>query len=375
MIFRIQIFVFLNLVLSCGNCDAQTNDSVIYFKPVFVNQCSGEVESNEFYYIIKDNKYIKGAEPEDSEVLLPSNGKYTLRHFEYGDFEFEINNQGIYIDTFLIPKLVVFNVVGDAESQYIYCDSLADGYIEGFFKNGQIRVKGSFMNGHPIDTLFTYYDSGILCRLEIIDTINGIKMMTFYENAQLKEYRNNQEFKTTKFYETGELKEITDWRGDLYKTPAYYKNGELLYTDIKGKDFVYHNNGVIKYKLYKKEIYKIDRILHPKDYPYYSDRFFETTWLSFDEKGVLTRKIIFDDFQFYFDYDKKDNLTQIEVDNIETVIFYKNGEKYKIIEYDYTEKAHFLYEYNGRNKVLISKVKNIRMMNLINQIDKEIDEY
>jgi len=54
-----------------------------------------------------------------------------------------------------------FMMVGDG---FVYkcSDTLCDGLYIKFYDNGKIRIKGSFNNGVPVDTVKEYYESGVI---------------------------------------------------------------------------------------------------------------------------------------------------------------------------------------------------------------------
>ena len=166
------------------------------------------------------------------------------------------NEFNLNVDTFLISKIDSSHVVGGPKLYYFYCDSFARGFALDYYNNGQLRIKGSFVNGNSTDALITSYNSGVVS--EIYDSIFGIRIITNYENRQLDYFYNYWEFNLTKYYKTGELKEIHDWRSE------YYIVGEFLYTNEFNVELDYFNNGNKKEKVFAKELYKMNRILHPK---------------------------------------------------------------------------------------------------------------
>jgi hypothetical protein len=323
------------------------NDSIIYHKPVFVNQCTGEIIVYE-----KPNK-------EDSTALLSEWDICYLRNFLIYKHDVDFNK-----DSVNVPKLTIRNCIGPCR-YYYFCDSIANGYLEDYYYNGQVRIKGKFKNGQPIDTVFSYFRTEELKELEIPGVDRKIRTLTYYKNGFLKKDYNQIDGEFIEYYESGQIKEIS--KGEYnFKTKSYFQNGQVKISDKFNKTKIFNLNGKLREIYHTKESHKIFRIIYKEGVKLYN-----SYWSSFNSKGKLIRKIKFRQYPYSFQDDHEGNLSEIENQNFISIHFYKNGKKYKLIEYDYTKKAHFLYDYIKGKKIFVSKVEKISIKKLIRQIDTE----
>ena len=80
-------------------------------------------------------------------------------------------------DTIVLPKLLEeWDVVVDPPpgrvTHFYYCDQLANGDLEDYYRNGKKRMKGSFKNGIPGPIVYYYDERGKLKRK--VFYVNGV---------------------------------------------------------------------------------------------------------------------------------------------------------------------------------------------------------
>ncbi|TKG87261.1 hypothetical protein EYV94_28415 [Puteibacter caeruleilacunae] len=96
-----------------------------------------------------------------------------------------------------LPKLVKMNIDESVQSKkrYYYCNNLCSGFYMDYYDNGQIRMKGQFLEGKPLGKQYTYHRSG--------------------KTNYIAKYSSQGKFRRSKLYqydEDGSLKEIVSYR-------------------------------------------------------------------------------------------------------------------------------------------------------------------
>ncbi|PIQ15722.1 MAG: hypothetical protein COW67_06800 [Flavobacteriales bacterium CG18_big_fil_WC_8_21_14_2_50_32_9] len=167
----------------------------------------------------------------------------------------------------------------------------ANGYIEDYYKSGQLLHKGFYVDGQ-LKVYKNYFPNGKVERNFRLTDIKKSKMTIYYADGKIKseiEYIENQAVKWQDFYPNGnpEFVEEYDKNIQYYVFKAnYFENGTpentLTLTDKKKlilKQIYYHANGQLKEEgemKYNKSIFDYERI---------------GTWTLFDETGKPTKKV------------------------------------------------------------------------------------
>lgn len=282
----------------------------ITFEPTFIDPCTNKIDDNPLW-VITDMVKTKWHWPDpfnSNQAILPKSGTYKI-YIDFGEpVEFTVNGNGINKDTFLTKRLVHhFYRSPHPLINYSDCDSLANGeIIDYYYNNGKIRKKGTFKNGKVIDTLFSYFKSGQQREI-VIPKKKGWKRINYFKNGQIK----SEEIKAKKKKST--LKE-------------YFPNGILKRNQTHKKLEIYNQKKVVVEKMKRKEILIFERLFKKKKHG--REKFYEYNWESFDDRGIIKRKIIFDSDHF----DKSpfpDSVQQINDFLFEEIIFYFNGKEFK----------------------------------------------
>ncbi|WP_215224095.1 toxin-antitoxin system YwqK family antitoxin [Echinicola shivajiensis] len=167
------------LFFTLGLIWSQMTFGQIVYSPVFIDPCTEEpVKSGVFWRIVdstnNDGKNYVGR----PSVTLPKTGNYTLvcRAVSEAPINISISTQETVRDTFNLSQLQSIVWIKPSKSigntpnippKYFLCspDNLANGKVMDYYRNGKLRIEGTFQNGILIDTLRAYYRTGELYKL------------------------------------------------------------------------------------------------------------------------------------------------------------------------------------------------------------------
>lgn len=299
---RFLIFVFSFLI-------SKSLLGQIIFEPTFINQCTNQIDESPSW-VITDLTKTNWHWPDNNnsnQATLPKSGDYKIYINYDAPIEFTVNEFEITRDTFFIKRLIHYSHYGSHPLlNYSDCDSLANGKISDYYYNGKIRRKGSFKNGKGIDTLFSYFKSGQQSGI-VIPKKKGWKRINYFKNGKIK----SEEIRSKKKKST--LKE-------------YFPNGILKRNQSHKKLEIYNQKKVVIEKMKRKEILIFERLFKKKKHG--REKFYAYQWESFDDRGIIKRKMIFD--SDHFDTSPfPDSVQQIDDFLFEEIIFYFNGKEFK----------------------------------------------
>ena len=289
----------------------------ITFEPTFINQCSNEVLQFQ-YWNISDSS--KAYDFNLKKVDLPKVGNYQLKINFGSPINITINKNGIIRDTFFTKRITHNKQISNpSTSKYLDCDSLANGKISDYYFNGKIRMKGTFEKGQAIDTLFSYNRSGQLTEILIPNKKNW-KKITYFKNGKIKSIYDKEKKYEKEFHPSGQLKKDKTWsRKNKITLKGYFPNGKLKRKQSHKKLEIYNEDKVVIEKMKRKEILIFERLFARKKHG--KERFYKYKWESFDPRGIIKRKIIFDGDHFKGS-PFPDSIQQINDFLFENTIFY-----------------------------------------------------
>ena len=131
-----------------------------------------------------------------SDLTIDSAGTYVIdASFQRGDRNVYLSffrrflNKRSYKDTIPVPKLLK-DVMGlhSSEQTFSYCNTPANGYIEDFYSNGNLRIKGTFKVGYPESILSFYNINGVLVRKDFFKNGKIYKSKHFNKKDYSEEY-------------------------------------------------------------------------------------------------------------------------------------------------------------------------------------------
>lgn len=313
----------------------QTLFGQIIFEPTFINQCTGKIEDNVYWHLTNSDSLFIDDNSNFKTITLPKLGKYQLYlELDKPPIDINITKNGINKDTILLKRLnLTIYVSNPPHSEYFDCEQIANGKVIDKYHNGNIRMKGVFKNGQPIDSLFSYYHNGQLSRL-FVPNKKHWKSTKYFNDGNIKSIFNTKKHYNKEYYPSGKLKQEEYWgRRRNRKVTQYFQNGiTSKYTERK-KQEVFDKNGNLIELFKRKEILVLQRIF-AKTYYDRHNRFYEYTWKTFDSDRIIQRQIIFNNSDFSAG-PFPDSIQQINHFLFEKVIFYQKGQEFKKIETQY----------------------------------------
>ncbi|GGD10735.1 hypothetical protein [Hyunsoonleella pacifica] len=98
----------------------------------------------------------------------------------------EFKENEVYKDTITIPDIIrkmtrVLHYPKDLG--FFKCDTICNGEIIEYHKNGNIKSKGIYINGRPSKNIFLFNEEGILTEIKIYDK-NGYYKKSKYDNLE-----------------------------------------------------------------------------------------------------------------------------------------------------------------------------------------------
>lgn len=324
-IIYISIFFFTPLV-----------QAQISYEPVFISLCTNKPVDAPVWWIsdsaggyTSDNMFLE-------TVTLPQSGHYRLHLLTLEEtISIFVPDEKRVTDTIYLPELEFNQYIG--YSEYTFCDSLANGELESYFQNGRVKLKGTFMDGQPSDTLFEYYSDGQLKELFVPDK-KGWNMTRYFNNGQIESVYDVKKRFEKEYYPNGQLRIERNWTKKYRtSTTSYYPDGTVRESSDDKKLEAYNAQGILLKQMKRKEVLRLYRLFAKTPYERH-DRFFDYEWLSYDSLGVITRKIKFSSGDF-ISGDFPGDVTQISDFLFDEIIFYRNGEAFKKIESKYIKEG------------------------------------
>jgi antitoxin component YwqK of YwqJK toxin-antitoxin module len=207
-----------------------------------------------------DTKYRNN---ETGTIQLPDTGFYKVYIYENGETAtslIEIKDSGLYTYTFEEDK-IIFRCLGDPGCFYYNCDSLANGYLEDYYSNGNIKIRGNFVNGKEKDSLVTFYQNGITKTRYLLFSKRRVRY--YFDSAShlisIDQYTHFHEWSIVyrgptynhrkEYFPNGDIKSnqflIDD---EPYRIKEFYENGNVKIKQTKKSRTEYSENGNVKTK-------------------------------------------------------------------------------------------------------------------------------
>jgi len=262
---RLLLYIILNFLI----CNIYTQN--IKYQLVSKDTCNNTYDINYIYWIFKDTAELqKESLPEldliNGYSILNDTGTYYLSHGYYWGIpdrnpfhKVKITDFGLIIDTIVLGHLQEFTHYSNPPwTEYLCCGKPCNGQKSSFYENGNLKIKGEFLNGQPIGDLNTYYYSGELRESRTFEKNHRIyryygindTLIRRYEERRLKKNRYWLIEKIEIFNRVGTPVEITIYKNNDIKRSFHYNTDGNLKYEIKGnKRIDYFKNGAIKSKL------------------------------------------------------------------------------------------------------------------------------
>jgi antitoxin component YwqK of YwqJK toxin-antitoxin module len=243
--------------------------------------------------------------------------------------------------------------VSNPPSSDYFCDTIkCEGECVSYFDNGALHMKGKFENGQLIDTLFTYYQSGVLAEVFVVKK-QGWRMLKYFPTGQLSTDYNYLERSETEYYPSGKLKREYSWNRKFQASNKEYDElGNLILAQTPTTLKKFDPNGTIREAIKRKEVNVLGRMFS-RD----KSRFYAYTWDKFDERASKKGTIHF----YGSDYSNSvypNELREIRDYLFKEVQIYQQGEEhikmdfqYRKFENELTKFAIISTKVNGEWKV------------------------
>lgn len=329
----------------------------IIYEPVYVNNCSdSNINNIEWFLIDNDENIYSPLGKLDKNIKLPRKGYYRLfTKNSLEEFDIFIKEEGKILDTILLQTLVFNQYVGS--SNYTFCDSLANGKLEDYYLNENKRIRGTFKNGQPVDTLIEYYESGQIKKV-FIPNNEGWESWQYYENGILKNEISIKENFEKNYYETGQIKEIWDRKKDFLR--GYYSNGLVMFEGNRKRHKYYSEKGIKIGEIKKRRYRKLEREMNiGKEYKKVKYNKYKMKF--FDIFGKLEKVVVFSCTKWKFSlshsnmYEISD---RIECHMVEKIVSLNenNSKKNELIYYcEEKHKYKMISEYFKKKKMEFEK--------------------
>jgi hypothetical protein len=220
--------------------------------------------------------------------------------------------------------------VSNPPSSDYFCDTLkCEGECVSYFDNGALHMKGKFKDGQLIDTLFTYYSSGVLAEVFVVKK-QGWRMLKYFPTGQLSTDYNYLERSETEYYPSGKLRREYSWNRKYQATNSEYDaQGNLVLAQTPKRLKRFNPNCTIREAIKRKEVNVLGRMFS-RD----KSRFYAYTWDKFDERACKKSTIHF----YGSDYSNSvypNELREIRDYLFKEVLIYHHGEEHIKMDFQY----------------------------------------
>lgn len=301
-----------------------------------INQCDkvGKIDSS-YYFLTDDKDSIYNNE--SGTVLLPKPGKYSIHYWSKPDTYFPsiiIKDEGPYVYIHSEPKIVMRSYGMHGRLVYEICEKAIEGFQEDYYANGNVRIRGTFVNGKPKDSLVTFYFNGVTNK-RVTYFPKEIFIEEFDSSSNLVKVSHNSnksyyltDYKTTEYYPTGQVRLKESNRNKLVTIEEFYPNGKIRIIQTKKSRKEYYENGNNKTDYtWKRKKEKVVKRKHCFNYT--------VTKKMFDESGILLEVQIYEHWGLY---QPQPRLELSRSDWINKWVKWENGKEIIIANNEDTEK-------------------------------------
>ena len=330
MKFFVYIFFFFSIQVSFGQ---------IIYKPVFINQCKKEVEASVIWNL-SDSTGFHGTEDfTPIQVKVPKSGTYNLNIESDDPILINIPNQPLVIDTIFLQKIRLETyLIGPPYSEYYDCQTLANGKIVDNYSNGSIRIRGTFEQGQPTDSVFSYYRSGQISQI-FIPLRKKWKQTTYFPNGQIKSVNDTKERYYKDYYQSGQLHHDALWsKNNRSRVKTYDENGILQSSRNHNKIKRFNTKNVLVQEMKRRETRVLKRIFTFNKNKS-SNRYYKYVWKSYDSKGIIQREVLFSRYSSCCRSTFPDTIVLVRKHEFDKVILYKKGKEHTKIDFESVPKA------------------------------------
>ncbi len=195
----LRISLLLITTISCTSQNKNTKKLDL----VFLDECNGQIIEPE--YEIEDF-------PEFNYKLITV---FVKRGDLIGHFITTLENHS---DTLRVPKILfAFDSKNQSKSKRqlsMNCDQVCNGIETQYYQNGNIKMKGNFKNGNPVE-IKSYRENGLL-------VTQAFYKKSSFDFTKVNYYNENEDLETYQLYQYKRKKTIIE---------TYDVNGKLIETE------------------------------------------------------------------------------------------------------------------------------------------------
>jgi hypothetical protein len=164
---QLRFYIIAILIFNWSGLKSQT----VQFELKIINPCDRTVKTFNSYRLKKDTVEFFPDYQTGICTLLP--GDYQLSYI-MEDVNIDKNKiyhfreSGYYCDTLIKNKINKCMELTSRPSFFGYCccDTICNGYNVDYYKNGEKRIEGNFINGKPVGKLIFYNKNGRISYVE-----------------------------------------------------------------------------------------------------------------------------------------------------------------------------------------------------------------
>jgi antitoxin component YwqK of YwqJK toxin-antitoxin module len=320
---KVKYLTFILLMISCGLCKGQG----VKFKFYLTKVCGNIEELDTSYYLSPVNQLDTSFFPKAGITYLPKTGRYLIG-FNRGPLLdssiVDIRDTGLYILRYKEPEIQLF-ITGatDRPPIYVNCEHPINGYQEAVYPNGNLKMRGNFVNGYQKDSLVTFYPTGgVQKRIIVLRKIINIKEYDSLGNLikvshnQKKSFMTYWEYEWITYFPDGKIKSTESSIKRVIRIKEFYPSGQVKVTQTKKSRIEYYENGVKAITYNWKHKRKKFGGQHSKDF---------TVWtVKYDEKGQILQSAVYEEWNYS---DPQPQLDISRADWIRSIQKYKDGNK------------------------------------------------
>lgn len=291
----------------------------VRFQLYLTKACSivEKLDSSYSLYRIDEN-LEKGYASKSGTVQLPSPGRYGIYVLSGHvlDTVFDIRDTGLFIARCKEPEEGLY-ITGTTDTPPLYsrCDSLLNGYQEYHYANGSLKMRGTFRDGYPKDSIITFYPgrkmqkriviSPKVVLIEVFDEAGNIVRVEHNEHKSFMTYR---EYRWADFFPNGKIKRKESSINRVVRIEEYYPGGQLKLRQTKRSRLEYYENGQLKVSYSWKNTTE-EKNDNWKTYTVYKTEY--------DDEGRLLQLTVFEDWGYIssqpkLDIERSDWIVKIE---------------------------------------------------------------
>lgn len=246
---------------------------------------------------LPDSQYIQPV-AHAASVILPHSGPYSIAREMMPPLAIiHVPDTSWYTLTLPEGRIVECMYGMHGERRFETNGQRINGYLDDFYPNGHVRIRGNFTDGKPKDSLVYFHGNGQTKRLLRYQKTNVLIREYDSLGHLLQVSRNKRTFyltdyRTIIYYPSGRLQLVSSRKNQVQRIRAYYPDGQLLTRQKPRKRATYFPTGKLQSAI-KWTRKRAPRIAGDAQFE------FVVTEKTYDSSGRLVRKLIYEEWTGY----------------------------------------------------------------------------